>query len=178
MSKARLVGWQKLVEGYPWFVGEGRYPLPAYSEFMPSPRVGCSLYGDIDKALFAEDDPYGWRVPEIEEEYELRPGLAQIAKQVLGYLVRFGRGEQDYRVVGRNRRLIEGNPYWSPELDVRLGSFTRERYVTLMPVALGKTQDYLGRVRWTLFGNSEQGPERAFWQSFYTAPAQEIPASE
>jgi hypothetical protein len=32
------------------------------------------------QALFAEDDPYGWRVPEIEEEYELRPGLAQIAK--------------------------------------------------------------------------------------------------
>jgi hypothetical protein len=178
MSKTQKIGWQKLVEGYPWFVGEGRYPLPAYSEFMPSPRVGCSLYGDIDKALFAEDDPYGWRVPEIEEEYELRPGLAQIAKQVLGYLTKFGRGGQDYRVVGRNRRLVEGNPYWSPELDARLGSFGRERYVTLMPVALGKTQDYLGRVRWTLFGTSEQGPERAFWQSFYTAPDQETPVSE
>ena len=45
-------------------------------------------------------------------------------------------------------------------------------------MALGKTQDYLGRVRWTLFGNSEQGPERAFWQSFYTAPKKEIPVSE
>jgi hypothetical protein len=178
MSEASLVGWQKLVEGYPWFVGEGRYPLPAYSEFMPSPRVGCSLYGDIDRALFAEDDVYGWRVPEIEEEYELRPGLAHIAKEVLGYLVRFGRGEQANRVVGHNRRLVTDNPYWSPELDARLGSFERERYVTLMPVALGKTQDYLGRVRWTLFGNSEQGPERAFWQSFYTTPAQEIPTNE
>ena len=51
---------------------------------------------------------------------------------------KFGRGGQDYRVVGRNRRLLEGNPYWSPELDARLGSFERERYVTLMPVALGK----------------------------------------
>jgi hypothetical protein len=178
MSKTRSIGWHKLVEGYPWFVGEGRYPLPAYSEFMPSPRVGCSLYGDIDRALFAEDDPHGWRVPEVEEEYELRPGLAQIAKQVLGYLTKFARGGQDYRVVGRNRRMLEGNPYWSPELDARLGSFERERYVTLMPVALGKTQDYLGRVRWTLFGNSEQGPERAFWQSFYTAPKKEIPVSE
>ena len=77
-----------------------------------------------------------------------------------------------------DRRLLEGNPYWSPELDARLGSFERERYVTLMPVALGKSQDYLGRVRWTLFGNSEQGPERAFWQSFYTAPKKEIPVSE
>ena len=178
MSKTRSIGWQKLVEGYPWFVGEGRYPLPAYSEFMPSPRMGCSLYGDIDQALFAEDDPYGWRVTEIEEEYELRPGLAQIAKQVLGYLTKFGRGGQDYRVVGRNRRMLEGNPYWSPELDTRLGSFERERYVTLMPVALGKSQDYLGRVRWTLFGNSEQGPARAFWRSFQTAPETPGPAEQ
>ena len=179
MSKTRPIGWQKLVDGYPWFVGEGRYPLPAYSEFMPSPRVGVSPYGGaVDHTLFAEDDPYGWRVPEIEEEYELRPGLAQIAEQALGYFVRFARGSQDYRVAGRNQRLLEGNPYWSPELEARRGSFKRERYVALTPLALGKSQDYLGRVRWTLFGNSEQGPERAFWQSFYTAPKKEIPVSE
>jgi hypothetical protein len=136
MSKPRPIGWQKLVEGYPWFEGEGKYPLPAYSEFMPSPRVGCSPYsGDIDHTLFAEDDPYGWRVPEVEEEYELRPGLAQIATQVLNYLVRFGRGEYVRGLIGVDRRLLEGNPYWSPDLDARLGSFTRERYVTLMPLA-------------------------------------------
>ena len=93
-------------------------------------------------------------------------------------LVKFGRGEQEYRIVGHNRRLLEGNPYWSPELDARLGSFDRECYVTLLPVALAKTQDYLGRVRWTLFGNSEQGPAHAFWQSFRTAPDQEISTSE
>jgi hypothetical protein len=178
MGKSQTIGWQKLVEGYPWFSGEGRYPIPAYSEFMPAPRVGCNLYGDVDRTLFAEDDPFGWRVPEIEEEYELRPGLEQITRQVLGYLVKFGRGQQEYLVAGHNRRLLDGNPYWSPELDARLGSFERERYVSLLPVALAKTQDYLGRVRWTLFGNSEQGPEHAFWQSFKTAPDQEIPAAE
>src|SRR5512139_1551436 len=138
MSKTHPLGWRKLVEGYPWFVGEGRYLLPAYSEFMPSPRIGCSQYGDVDHALFAEDDPYGWRVPEIEEEYELRPGLAQIATQALGYFVRFARGSQDYRVVGRNQRMLEGNPYWSPELEARRGSLERERYVALTPLALGK----------------------------------------
>ena len=178
MNKSHSTGWKKLVEGFPWFTGEGQYPIPAYSEFMPAPRVGCSLYGDIDRALFAEDDLFGWRVPEIEEEFELKPGLEQIARQVLGYLVKFGRGTQEYLVAGRNRRLLEGNPYWSPELDARLGSLDRERYVTLLPVALAKTQDYLGRVRWTLFGNSEQGPERAFWESFRSAPGQEIPMSE
>jgi hypothetical protein len=178
MTKTRPIGWQQLVARYPWFVGEGRYPLPAYSEFMPAPRVGCSLYGDVDQSLFTEDDVYGWRVREIDEEFELQPGLAQIASQVLGYMVKFARNEQEHLIVGHNRRLLEQNPYWSPELDARRGSFSRERFVSLMPIALAKTQDYLGRVRWTLFGNSEQGPERAFWQSFYTAPDQEVPASE
>jgi hypothetical protein len=156
MNKSQAFGWKKLVEGYPWFSSEGGYPIPAYSEFMPAPRVGCNLYGEVDRTLFSEEDVHGWRVPEIEEEYELRPGLEQIARQVLEYLVKFGRGEQEYRIAGHNRRLLEGNPYWSPELDARQGSFHRERFVTLMPVVLSKTQDYLGRVRWTLFGNSEQ----------------------
>ena len=141
MDKTRAVGWQKLVEGYPWFVGEGSYPIPAYSEFMPAPCVGRSLYGDIDEALFAPDDPYGWRVPEIDQEYELQPGLEHVAGQVMAYLVKFGRGEQENHVVGHNRRLIEGNRYWSPELDARLGHFEHERYVMLLPVALAKTQD-------------------------------------
>ncbi len=178
MSAAQPIGWQKLVAGYPWFEGAGNYPLPAYSEFMPSPRLGRSQYGDIDHILFAEDDVYGWRVPEIEEEYELRPGLSQIAKQVLRYLLKLGQGAFVRGLIGMDRRLLDGNPYWSAELEEKLGSFERERYVTLMPLALGKTQDYLGRVRWTLFGTSEQGPERAFWASFYTAPDQEIPAKE
>jgi len=172
------LGWQKLVEGYPWFEGEGCYPITAYSEFMPAPRLGRNLYGDIDRLVFDDDDVYGWRVPEIDQEYELHPGLASIANQVLAHLVKFGRGEAVRPLIGLNRRLIEGNPYWSPEIDARLGTLVRERYVTLLPVALAKTQDYLGRVRWTLFGNSEQGPERAFWKSFYTAPDQEIPTSE
>jgi hypothetical protein len=178
MPAKQLPGWQQLVEGYPWFEGEGCYPIPAYSEFMPPPRLGCSQYGDIDRMLFDKDDVYGWRVPEIDQEYELQPGLERIAGQVLAHLVRFGRGESVRALIGLNRRLIEGNPYWSPEIDERLGSLTRERYVTLFPVALAKTQDYLGHVRWTLFGNSEQGPERAFWKSFYTAPGEEIPTSE
>jgi hypothetical protein len=179
MSDTQPIGWRKLVAGFPWFEGEGHYPLPAYSEFMPSPRLGCSPYGgEVDPMLFAKDDPYGWRVPEVEEEYELQPGLASIAKQVLGYVVKLGQGDYVRALIGMNRRLLVDNPYWSPELEARLGSLTRERYVTLLPVALGKTQDYLGRVRWTLFGNSEQGPERAFWNSFYTAPDQEIPVSE
>jgi len=178
MSTSPSTGWKRLVQGYPWFTGEGRYPIPAYSEFVPAPRVGCNLYGEIDHTLFTEDDPYGWRVPEVEEEYELRPGLELIARQVVAHLVRFGRGETVLPISGLNRRLLEGNPYWSADLDARLGSLPRERYVSFMPVALAKTQDCWGRVRWTLLGNSEQGPERAFWESFRRAPDQEIPREE
>jgi hypothetical protein len=178
MPDKQALGWKKLVEGYPWFEGEGCYPIPAYSEFMPAPRLGRSLYGDIDRLLFDEEDVFGWRVPEIDQEFELQPGLERIASQVLAHLVKFGRGEPVRALVGLNRRLIEENPYWSPEIEARIGSLTRERYVTLLPIALAKTQDYLGHVRWTLFGNSEQGPERAFWQSFYTAPGREIPTNE
>ncbi len=50
-----------------------------------------------------------------------------------------------------------------------------ERYVILTPLALSKTQDDKGRVRWTLFGGSECGPGKPFWKSFYTAPRREVP---
>ncbi|HEX7587694.1 MAG TPA: M28 family peptidase, partial [Anaerolineae bacterium] len=53
-----------------------------------------------------------------------------------------------------------------------------EHYVVLLPLALSKTQDDMGRVRWTFFGSSEQGPERAFWNSFYFAPGQERPRAQ
>src|SRR5207302_6640532 len=87
-------------------------------------------------------------------------------------------------------RLVDGNtdkgladcdgwpsPCWPPgwAAEPRL---PHERCVTLSPLGLSKTQDDKGRVRWTLFGNSEQGPGRAFWKSFWTAPKKELPADE
>lgn len=178
MSAQEHVGWRKLVDGHPWFDGEGKYPIPAYSEFMPPPRVGRTAYGGVDPLLFSVDDPYGWRVSEIEEEYELKPGLGSIGKQVLEQLAKLGRGEPAYHISGHKERNLEGNPYWPPELAERAGKLDHERYVLLMPLALSKTQDDLGRVRWTFFGSSEQGPERAFWKSFETAPGQPLPAKQ
>lgn len=177
MNKTRPIGWKKLIEGSPWFVGEGAFPLPAYSEFMPAPQLGYSLYGELDDTLFGHDDEYGWRVSEVEEEYELRPGLEHIGRQVIEHLMRFGRGERASHIAGHEGRNLKDNPYWLPELAAHVGHLPHERYVTLLPLALSKTQDYLGRVRWTVFGNSEQGPERAFWKSFYSSPRQELPVS-
>ena len=62
-----VVGWQRLLVGKPWFRGEGKYPVPAYSEFMPAPRVGIKSYGTEDAHFFDENDPWGWPVTEAEE---------------------------------------------------------------------------------------------------------------
>ena len=47
-----------------------------------------------------------------------------------------------------------------------MGTLSHDHGVILMPLALSRTQDDKGRVRWTLFGVSEQGPAKAFWKSF------------
>jgi hypothetical protein len=172
------VGWKKLVEGYPWFSGKGKYPLPAYSEFMPPPRLGRSPYGGLNDSIFAEDDLFGWYVSEVEEEHELQPGLLSLAYQIVEDLIRLGNGKPAYRISGHQGRNLEDNPYWPPELALQAGKLPHERYVVFLPLALSRTQDDKGRIRWTVFGGSEQGPERAFWKSFYSNPGQERPAQE
>ena len=67
-------------------------------------------------------------------------------------------------------RSWKGIRFGHPELERRAGRLPHERYVLLAPLALSKTQDDKGRVRWTLFGGSEQGPARAFWKGFWSRP--------
>jgi hypothetical protein len=169
-------GWHRLIPRPDAFRGEGRYRIDAYSEFMPPPRVGWKPYGnhEPDPNLFDPADPFGWLVSEFEEELELKPGLAQVAKQVLGKLARLLDGNPD---TGLPRVHPTENPYWPPELAAE-PKLPQERCLALLPLALSRTQDDKGRVHWTLFGNSEQGPGRAFWQSFYSAPGEERPAEE
>ena len=176
MEKKNSVGWKKLLSGYPWFSGKDRYPIPAYSEFMPPPRLGKSLYGDVENSQFLEDDPFGWYISEVEEEFELQPGLQNIANQIVKQIVELGQGKPAYNIAGQNGRNLADNPYWPPELAAMAGKLPHERYVVFLPITLSRTQDDKGRVRWTFFGSSEQGPERAFWKSFYSSPTAEIPA--
>ncbi len=169
---ADAFGWKQLIAGHPWFDGSGNYPLPAYSEFMPPPRLGRSPYGPMD-TTFSDYDPYGWHMTEIEVEYELNPGLENITDQIMGQLLELGRGMPAHHIAGHRRRNLVDNPYWPAEIAAKHP--LHERYVVLLPVALSRTQDDMGRIRWTFFGSSEQGPERAFWKSFYSAPGQELP---
>src|SRR5262245_12551893 len=75
-------GWKQLLDGAPWFRGEGKYPIPAYSEFMPPPRLLFKPY-DREPRLYVEHDAWCWPITEYEEAYWLRPGLEKIAHQVL-----------------------------------------------------------------------------------------------
>lgn len=167
-------GWPRLLEDLPP-VADGSFRIEAYSEFMPPPRIGWKPYGSHEPMPFEEGDPYGWRFTEYEEAFEMQPGLEELAHAVIGAVVRLGQG-QPVRTVAK--ALLAGNPYWTPELEEHAGRLAHERYVVLLPLALTKTQDDKGRVRWTVFGSSELGPERAFWQGFYLEPGRERPAEE
>jgi hypothetical protein len=158
-------GWKQLLARRPWFEGEGNYPIPAYSEFMPPPRLGGKAYAPtgkptpggagetapgVDPFVLDTGDAWGWRVSEHEDARELRPGLEQLAGPLLKSLQRLGRGESAHGVA---RNKLEGNVYWPEDLH-RQGAPAHERYVVLSALALSRTQDDKGRVRWTLFGGS------------------------
>jgi Peptidase family M28 len=167
-------GWWKLIPSDDGARGAGAFHIEAYSEYMPPPRVGWKPYGPvpISNQLFSPDDPFGWKVHEFDETLELQPGLLQIARQLLTRLKRLQDGNPD---TGLPRHVSRDNPFWPPEL-AREENLQNDRCVLLLPLALARTQDDKGRVRWTLFGNSEQGPGKAFWKSFFTAPGVEAPA--
>jgi hypothetical protein len=168
-----LSGWQQLLAGAPWFRSAGRYPISAYSEFMPPPRVGGRAYMLDDPPAWDSKDPYGWPVRETEELLELRPGLEWLACRIVSALAELAEHKP---VRGLSHYKLEGNPAWPDEL-VDAGALEHEQFVLLLPVALSRTQDDKGRIRWTLFGSSEQGPARGFWQSFSTAPRKEVRAA-
>jgi hypothetical protein len=168
-------GWKQLLAGWPWFRGEGRFPLPSYSEYMPPPYLVRKPYGGWDLNLLREDDPWGWPITEYEEALTLRPGLESIARQLLRQLVQLGRERPRHGIA--HGKLVD-NPYWSLDLARQAAALPDERFVLLLPLALSRTLDDKSRVRWTLFGGSEQGPARPFWRGFFTAPGRELPAEE
>ena len=167
-------GWHRLLEGAPWFRGEGGFPIAAYSEFMPPPRLGPKPYDGCGPCEPLDpQDPFGWLVTEYEEAMELQPGMARLASHLVLTFEHLAHGRPAHGIA---QNKLDGNPYWPAELASRTAPPRQERFVMLLPLALSRTQDDKGRVRWTLFGGSEQGPDRAFWKSFYEAPGREIAA--
>src|SRR6266849_4608733 len=111
-------GWKQLLAGWPWFRGQGRYPIAAYSEFMPPPRLIRKAYGNYNPLLFDEGDPWGWPITEYEEALVLRPGLQKIAKQVVCTLAHLGHCPAAHGIA---RNKLTDNPYWPAQLAEHAG---------------------------------------------------------
>ena len=82
-------GWRQFLENFPWFEGEGGFPLPAYSEFMPPMHIGFRPYdGQVYPWHFKEDDLYGFYISEAEEFLHLQPGLQSIGQQCMDHMIK------------------------------------------------------------------------------------------
>jgi len=176
MDKNIPAGWERFLEGYPWFNCNGCYQIKAYSEFMPPPKIGYKPYGKPDNSVLNKDDPYGWNISEMEEESELKPGIEHAGLQIMKNLIKLGKGLPEHQISGHGGENLRDNPYWPPELAGSAGKLSHEKFIALLPMMLSRTQDDKGRVLWTFFGNSIHDPETAFWKNFFSAPDKEIPS--
>src|SRR5438067_1870049 len=118
---------------------------------MPAPYV-VRPTGAVDRVARDEADDEGFRISEVDELELVRPGLAQLAAHLANQLGRLARGERGQLP----KRLVAGNPAW-PD-GIAASALAAAPVVLALPLALSRTQDDKGRVRWTLFGASHRGP--------------------
>ena len=147
------------------FGGRGRFPVRAYSEFMPSPFVGFKPYRPQleGHATTFSATPNALDIDEYEQHFDLTPGLDHIADRLMGELTKLMSGKAH----GLSATLLQDNPAWPPELAAAAlaGELKDEPLVLALALALSRTQDDKGNNRWTLFGTSHDGPAAAFWRS-------------
>jgi hypothetical protein len=144
-------------------------PVPAYSEFLPAPLVARKPTGAWTDEVRIEGDEHGWRIPAREAMRELTPGLAAVAAALAPRLIALAAGVD--RVPGLSRDLLDGNPYLPP------APLPGPPALAVVGLALTRTQDDKGRVRWTLLGGSERGPAAAWWAGLFTAPGRAVAAT-
>src|SRR5208337_3089878 len=108
--------WEQIeAEARTAFHGAGRFPLRAYSEFMPPPYVGIKPYAPSRTeapTTFSVSDGDGLDVDEYEQAHDLEPGLDRIAEHVLSKLGRLLGGQPQ----ALSHTLLEANPAWPAEL--------------------------------------------------------------
>jgi hypothetical protein len=150
------------------FLGKGRFPVPAYSEFMPPPFVGIKPFAapySLDAPTSTlRCDEHGLAIDEYEQAHALRPGLSKIANHLVAELgkLALGNGHE------LSHTLLDGNRAWPESLAAaaRAGRYPRHPFFVLQPLALSRTQDDKGNVRWTLFGASHEPASVVFWRGF------------
>jgi hypothetical protein len=140
-----------------------RFPLDAYSEFMPPPHLAPKPYdlswpeGDASAEDVVDIDEY-------EQADQLEPGLDHVASHILAELAKLVTG----RRCELSRTLLADNAAWPPELRdaAEAGRLGATPLAIMFGVALSRTQDDKGNTPWTLFGASDEPPGRLFWRSF------------
>ena len=161
--------WQKIVaEAQRAFLDEGRpFPVRAYSEFMPPPFVGIKPYALDPASAPATAGVHregALDVDEYQQAHELKPGLAKIAHHLVTELGKLASGStHDF-----SKALLEGNLAWPESLaaTARAGRIPQDPFSVIQALALSRTQDDKGNVRWTLFGASHLPAAAVFWHSF------------
>ena len=163
-----MTPWEEIeAEARDAFAGEGRFPLPAYSEYMPSPYVVLKPYAPRRAAgacTTSASDDAAMDVTEHEQAHELTPGLGKIAAHLLTELDRLVRGTPHEF----SRTLLDDNPAWPSAVAASAPArrAAGEPIVIALALCLSRTEDDKGNTRWTLFGVSHDGPGAAFWRSF------------
>ncbi len=141
-----------------------RFPLPAYSEFMPPPYVGIKPYApnrSIAPTTFAVRGGDTLDIDEYEQAHDLEPGLDRIGVHLLSELGRLLGGQSR----ALSQTLLDGNAAWPSDIAeaARAGKLSHDPLVVICPLALSRTQDDKGNDRWTLFGTSHDRPSASFW---------------
>ena len=150
------------------FLGQGRFPVPAYSELMPAPFVAIKPFSAPDpldaRASTLSCDERGLAIDEYEQAHELRPGLTKIAGHLVAELGKLASGNAHEF----SHTLLDGNRAWPESLAnaARQGNYPRQPFFVLQTLALSRTQDDKGNVRWTLFGASHEPSSAVFWRGF------------
>ena len=125
------MGWKRLLADGREFRRPGRFPIAAYSEFMPPPRLVRKPYGTEEPGPYAADDPSGWQVSEYEEALQLRPGLEHLAAELIHAMEHLGNGRPAH---GISRARLADNPFWPPELADRAGTLAARAIRRSRPV--------------------------------------------
>src|SRR5580693_3818385 len=93
-----MKGWSLLeAEAQSAYLGPGRFPLRAYSEFMPPPYVAIKPYAPslsrpLEACTSTMGDELALDITEYEQREELEPGLGRIATLLVTEVARLARG--------------------------------------------------------------------------------------
>jgi hypothetical protein len=140
-----------------------RFPIDAYSEFMPPPYLAPKPYDLLwPDALASAAEAVD--IDEYEQADQLEQGLDHVASHILAELAKLVAGHR----CELSRTLLADNAAWPPELRdaAQAGRLGATPLAIIFGLALSRTQDDKGNTPWTLFGASDEGPGRPFWRSF------------